>query len=434
MLAALALCAGLFTTLDFGARTELRLREATGFPLALDFATFPYARLESKSHHVDLKADYAAMLTLPDLEAGLQAPQLYQLADVSAWYAIKHWVAGVSEAGGYGDMNFSYLSPVPVTPGQPSAGPPPVNLIPCTDAAHCASETVHYGTTSTTGLLRWSETRTSLAVAPSYTVGGGLDAASQALVPLVSQPRLDVVIEHKVTRRDVVVTEGDATLADSTPRACDPATGGPAPVGVANPPLCAPHEQWVGLREKWRRLLQRRVWMELSAGAVVAHATINADASSANPAQPYKLVGYPDASATFGYTLQSTDPDRPLMHPIITDPPKPSFYAFSHLGPIIDTRFGIIDPRFQVGVGVLDPIGPSYTFNAHASFVRSVPPTVLDATYVDGWAEILRRIDKYRFEAGGGVRAAYQRDPLMGEFFVASFYITLVWHEPRIKL
>ena len=58
MIAALALCSGgLFTTVDLGARTELRLRDATGQSLAADFATFPYARLESKSRHFDLKVD-----------------------------------------------------------------------------------------------------------------------------------------------------------------------------------------------------------------------------------------------------------------------------------------------------------------------------------------------------------------------------------------
>ena len=190
----------------------------------------------------------------------------------------------------------------------------------------------------------------------------------------------------------------------------------------------------MGLREKWRHRLTRRGWLELSAGAIVARATINNDNTMANPAQPYKLVGYPDFSALVGWSLQNTDPDRPAMYPVITDPPKPSVYAIARLGPIIDTRYGLIDPRLEIGGGILQPLGPSYTFNAHAAFVRSVPPTVLDATYVEGWGELLRHIDKYRFDAGGGVRAAYQRDPFLGEFFVVSFYITLVWHEPRIKL
>ena len=103
------------------------------------------------------------------------------------------------------------------------------------------------------------------------------------------------------------------------------------------------------------------------------------------------------------------------MHPVITDPPKPSVYAIARLGPIIDTHYGLIDPRFEVGGGILQPLGASYTFNAHAAFVRSVPPTAPRRDVRrGGWAELLRRIDKYRFEAGGGVRAAYQRDPFSG--------------------
>ena len=430
MLGALVLCSGLFTTVDIGARTELRLRGTTGPEFAVDFATMPYAQLESKSKHFDLKVGYAASLTFADLEYGVQSPQLFQLAALSAFYAAKHWVVGASQAGGYGDMNFSYLSPVPLSPGQPLSGPPPTNLIPCTSAVNCATETIHFGSSATTVVARYTGTRTSFAIAPSYSVSGGTDAASQALVPIVSQPRVDFVLERQIGRRDWLVTEGEGTLADSTPRACDPTTGGPAPIGEANPPLCAPHEQWVGLREKWRRRTSRRSFLEVSAGAIVARATIDAD----SPSQPYKVVPYPTANLLFAYALANPDPDRPLLHPVITDPPKPSFYISSRVGPIIDTRYGIIDPRFEVGAAVLDPLSPKYTLTAHAAFARSIPPTVLDATYFEAWVELLRRLDMYRFDAGGGLRGAYQHDPFTGEFFVISAYLTFVWHEPRIKL
>ena len=143
-------------------------------------------------------------------------------------------------------MNFSYLSQVPVSAGQPMTGPsrPP----PCTSAQFCASETIHFATSATGAFVRYTEARNTVAIAPSYTVGGGVDAASQALVPIVSQPRIDVAVEHKVTRRDVVVTEGGATAADSTPRVRSD-DGRAAPIGVPNPPLCAPHENgWACVR------------------------------------------------------------------------------------------------------------------------------------------------------------------------------------------
>ncbi len=443
ILAAIALAAGgLFSTLEMGDRTELRLRATTGPQFAVDIATMPYLQFETKTHHLDFKFDYAAMVTQPDLEQGLtQGPQLFQLANVSSWYASRHWVIGASQAGGYGEMNFSYLSPTPIGPGAPPQTqyePPSTNLIPCLSGATCASEVVRYGTSSTFGMVRWTGDRTAIAIAPSFNVGGGTDAASQALVPIVAQPRVDFAVEHRVTRRDVVITEGDATAADSTPRACDPTTGGPLLTTTATTnadvPLCAPREQWAGVREKWRRSLTRRLGMELSGGVTVARATINADDTPLQPVQPYKFVSYPTLRALFAYGLIDSEMDRPIMHPVITDPPKPSVYAAASLGPAIDTRYGFIDPRFEVDVGVLDPISPKYTLNAHAAFVRSVPPTTLDATYVAAWVELLRRVDAYRFEVGGGVRGAYQRDPFTGEFFVMSFYLTFVWHEPRIKL
>lgn len=430
---------GLFTTLDLGDRTEMRLRATTGPAFAFDLATMPYARIESKSRHFSLKAGYAAMVVQPDLEAGFTTgPQLYQLADVSSWYADRHWVVGASQAGGYGEMNFSYLSPVPITPGQPQVEPPPTTLIPCVTAASCASETVRYATSATFAMMRYTAERTTFAIAPSYTVGGGTDPASQALLPLVSSPRVDFAIEHRVSRRDVLVTEGDATAADSTPRACDPTTGGPyyatSLTDPASVPLCSPREQWAGLRETWRRSLTRRLAMEVSGGVTVARATINADDTTNNPAQPFKVIPYPTFRALFGYALENGDRERPAFFPVLTDPPRPSIYLETRVGPTIDTRYGFIDPRFEADIGVLDPIGARYTLGAHAAFVRSVPPTTLDATYFATWVELLRRIDMYRFEVGGGLRAAYQRDPFTGEFFVVSAYLTFVWHEPRIAL
>jgi hypothetical protein len=442
MLAALAL-AGLFF-LDIGDRTEMRLRATTGPAFAVDLTTMPYVRFATKVPHLEIKAGYAAMLTQPDLEMGLPAgPQLFQLADVSTWYSTRHWVVGVSEGGGYGDMNFSYLSPVPITPGQPVLGPPPTTLIPCTIATQCADETIHFGSSATFAMLRWSRRRFTAMIAPSYSVGGGTDAASKALVPIVSSPRVDLAVEYRTSRRDVVITEGDATTADSTPRACDPATGGPPPVptnldreqGLPGAvPLCAPRAQWGGLRETWRHSVSRRLSMELSAGAAVARATTNADDTALNPLQPFKVVAYPTLRALFTYALLNNERDRLALHPMLTDPPKPSMYAVAKLGPVIDTRYGIIDPRFEIGLGALEPIGSKYTLSAHAAFVRSVPPTALDATYIAGWVELLRRIDKYRFEGGGGVRGAYQNDPFTGEFFIISIYATLVWHEPRMAL
>ena len=68
------------------------------------------------------------------------------------------------------------------------------------------------------------------------------------------------------------------------------------------------------------------------------------------------------------------------------------------------------------------------------TFLRSLPPTILDATFVGGDVQLTRRLDKYRFEIGGGVRGAYQRDPFSGEFYVFSAYVVLLWHEPRFVL
>lgn len=167
MLAALAIASGLFTTLFLGARTELRLREIPGatpgsVAFAVDLETLPYARFEMRSRQVDFKVDYAADVTQPDLEGGINAgPQLYQIADISTWYSTRDWVIGAAQAGGFGQMNFSYLTPYAATPGQ-AGGPPPVQLVPCTDASRCANEIVEMGSSSSSVSVRYKHDRNAI--------------------------------------------------------------------------------------------------------------------------------------------------------------------------------------------------------------------------------------------------------------------------------
>ena len=432
MLSSLVIASGLFTTLFLGSRTEFRVREIPGPTLgsvqfALDLETLPYARFEARSRHFDFKIDYAADLTQPDLETGFtQGPQVFQLADISTWYASHDWVIGASQGGGFGQMNFSYLTPY-IAAGGESSGPPPVQLVPCTDLAHCANEVVEIGSSSTSLTLRYKHDRSSFALAPSYTVNGGLDDPSRKIFPVVSLPRVDASFEYTLGRRDSLATRASAAAADSTPRGCNPATGGP-PTDLLNPnpPTCAPRAQWGNLTETWDHRITRRISLELTGGAAVARNEID-------PSLTYNVLGYPVVGAMISYSLQHPDPDRPAMHPVITDPPKPGAYAYARVGPVIDNYWGFVDPRVEVGAAVLDPLSDKYTFLGHAAFVRSLPPTVLDATYFAADVELLRRLDKYRFDAGGGLRGAYQNDPFTGEFFVLTAYVTFIWHEPRIK-
>ena len=433
MLAALVLASGMFTTLFLGARAETRLREVEGATpgsaqFAVDLEVLPYARFEMRTHHVDFKIDYAADVTQPDLEAGFPAgPQLFQLADMSVWYASRDWVIGASQGGGIGTMNFSYLTPYLAANGAPS-GPPPIQLVPCTDLSRCATENVELGSSATSVTARYKHDRTSVAVSPSYSVSGGVDDASRKIFPLVSLPRADVSVDYTLRPRDSLLTRASAAAADSTPRACNPATGGP-PLDRTNPnpPTCAPRAQWGTLTETWHHRITRRVALELTGGATVARNEID-------PSQSYGVLPYPNVGALLEYSLQNPDrPDRPAMHPVITDPPKPAAYVYSRVGPQVDTFWGIVDPRLEVGGAALDPLSDKYTLAAHVAFLRSLPPTPLDATYFAGDVELLRRLDRYRFEVGGGVRGAYQDDPFTGRFYVLTLYVTLLWHEPRIK-
>jgi hypothetical protein len=294
-------------------------------------------------------------------------------------------------------------------------------------------------------------------MAPSYTISGGTDFASQQTVPLVSQPRIDAALEHQIARRDFLVTEAEATAATSSIRACDPTNGGPAPL-VPNPDTtapnkfvvdphpfaCAPAEQWVALREIWRHRVTRRIMLEAGAGAMIASVSYNRSETSGfdtdgnsykgTPLVPFNVFPYPVARVMLAYSLQNPDPDRPLLHRALTDPPKPSIYAYARVGPVVDTHYGFFDPRFDVGIAGLYALDAHYTMQAHVGFLRSLPPTLLNATFFGGDVQLTRHIDTYRFELGGGLRGAYQRDIFSGEFYVFSAYIVLLWHEPRFVL
>jgi hypothetical protein len=473
MLGALILASGILSTVDVGARAEMRVRVApntdpttgksVGPAAGADLLLTPYARYESKTRHFDFKVGYAALVTAPDIEQWFSGqaspPQLFQMADISGWYSTKHWVIGASEAGSFGQMNFSYLTPYPVTPSGPvSQGLPPLQLVPCTAGQPCRNITVNFGASSSSIAMRWTGRHTSFSMAPSYTISGGTDLASQQTVPLVSQPRIDAALEQQIARRDFLVTEAEATAATSSIRACDPANGGPAPL-IPNPDPngtpafvvdphasgCAPAEQWVALREIWRHRVTRRIMLEAGGGAMIASvsynrastSTFNVDPNGVNkdtPLVPFNVFPYPIARVMLAYSLQNPDPDRPLLHRALTDPPKPSIYTYARVGPVVDTHYGFFDPRFEVGIAGLHAIDAKYTVQAHVGFLRSLPPTLLNATFFGGDVQLTRRLDTYRFELGGGLRGAYQRDVFSGEFYVFSAYIVLLWHEPRFVL
>src|SRR5438445_10843651 len=103
MLGALILASGILSTVDVGARSEMRVRVApnidpttgqqAGPAAGVDALLTPYVRYESKTRHLDFKVGYAALVTAPDIEQVFTGqpspPQLFQMADVSGWSTSK---------------------------------------------------------------------------------------------------------------------------------------------------------------------------------------------------------------------------------------------------------------------------------------------------------------------------------------------------------
>jgi len=433
MLAALAIASGLFSTLLLGTRGEARLRETEGNgTLAVDLEAVPYLRLEtrSRSREFDLTFEYAIDLTLPDLEYAVPGGlQVFQLGALSAWYRAPHdWILGAAQGGTFGEMNFSYLTPYSVTPSQGTGGAqPPLQIAPCTGViTTCSTQVVTYGVSASALTAEYTRGRNTIVLTPSYSVSGGLDSQTRALaqLPVVSQPHFYFLFSHVLGRRDETSVLGDVTASDSTDRACNPENGGP-PVDPKdpNPPLCAPRTQWAGLRATYRRRVTRRLTYEVTGGATVARTEID-------PSQSYKLLPYPVAGVRVEYETGRSD--RPAMHPLVTDPHTPSVYAYAIVQPVVDTFMGIVDPRLEIGAAMYQRLDYVRTLFAHAGFVRSLPPTALDTGYFVGDVQVLQRLDPYRFEAGFGVRGAYQNSPVYGEFYTLSAFLSFIWHEPRI--
>ncbi len=401
MLAALALCADLQWSMLLGDRTEARARQARGHAVGFDLATLPSVRIEGQTRRTRLSFSYAPLLTLRDLQATRSFEVLHS-ADLSLSWQARRFSLAIGESVSYGDFNFGYLTPQTESLNLPRPSP----------QALPTALTLRFGSSRTGAFLRWTWRRTALAIAPSYSIAGGLDEASRALVPVSRTPRIDVSVQTIATRRDLLTTEASGQFSESTARACDPTTGGPPIAGSLVGATCSPRNQIAELRESWRHKLARHSDLSMGVGAAMVRAQID---SSSDPNLTFMPTGYLIVShdLTLGRTI------------------RPKIELGARVAPLVDIRYQIVEPRLEAWASWFGTVGRT-SFITRVSVLRSLPKTLLDVTAVSLSSEVTRTLNR-RFDIGTGVRGTWQRDNTYGANTFVTYFVSLSWHEPRIR-
>src|SRR5262249_28724908 len=150
-----------------------------------------------------------------------------------------------SEALSYGEVNYTYLVPDPNSALTPDA---PRQLMP-------ADGTLLEGSSQTALVVEGAIARKlSFRFMPSYTIGGGLDAPSRAIVPLQTTPRLDAALTYAASAHDQIGPQVGLWASRSTSRPCDPSTGGP-PARLEGAASCATRIEGAAGQLAYRRVL-----------------------------------------------------------------------------------------------------------------------------------------------------------------------------------
>lgn len=400
--------ADLTGTLTLSDRSEVRVRTFEGETQpGVDAVTTPGIRLDLVGRRVSYSLGYSIGLTLQDLELGVE-PQVFQtLSSRMSWLATRELRLSLSEDGTYGTYNYSALVPAPTTVSGPPATPATIQLLP-------GAETILYGSSRSTATAQLRATRAlTLTLSPSYFVGGGLNEASRAVIPLETAPRLELAAGYTVDRRNSLFTTLAVTDSAFTAAACGPTAGAVA----TNAPVatCTPHNDLVEVSESWRIRLSRVDDVSLAIGATGTDSRGEATGDGTHV--------FPTASATWLHAVRDSASSGGTVS------------ADVRVMPVIDVRYGTVDQRAQARLAWTWKTR-RVTFSTDLGFTESLPPSEPEAaTFVGGGVELLYSLDRSRrFDLGGGDRGAWQSQAPTPAFFTNVAYAVLIYHEPALRL
>jgi hypothetical protein len=406
--AAIHLLGDVAGTFDLSNRAEVRGRTTQSTPSyggpnpSLDLADTPSLRLNLSTRSWEGTLGYSAMILVPDAEVGI-TPTLIQSGDVGTTWHERQVTLGVAEYVVYGSINSATTGPL----GTPTTGaaPPPASV-----TALVQPGTIQFG--SSRSVLRAVDRlsrRWTLSLSMEYLLTGGLDASSQASMPLVYGPRGELIAAYVLSRRDRLESRILAQRVDTSSGVCSPFI--PASLIPDPSQPCDSSGQIGQATEVWVHELSTTTQMSLGAGA--AGTQMRYQDAQAKPDEALFPVGL----AAVQYT-----------HPI-TPTTSSTFRLDLTAAPFVDLRTGVVDERAQA-TGAAQFHARSMVYSGTLGATRSIDsPFILPLTSFQALLEAEYIVSPI-VGVGGGVRYAWQDQEPLGIFSVAMVFAQVTLHAP----
>lgn len=417
--------------LNVSDRLEHRIRFQEGADTATDFANVPSVTLGLHDRRYDGWLSTYPLVAVHDLQSSNNrgALAMAQGSAGFAWHDRRMQIVA-SQSGSYGLQNFAYLLPLNLPPGTIA---PPTTPVPTSNGDFLFANSQSMLSIN----YRWTR-RFSTYVSPMLTIGGGIDDKKKdpalqpsQYLPFQVTPRLDLRLDYLWSHSTRLETFASGYAAAFDDRRCDYNTGGaPSPLTSLRGSVgtCKSGGQEVELGETWRHALSKSTEIAIGAGGSIARTRIDAireDNGAFVSPIPERTRFFPVITAHFSHRLSF---HRPEVSRIEFD---------ARLGPIMDLRFGWIDPRITFSIRDITYY-KKIEIRGSVEFAQTIPPDEpISTTFLQGIVEALYPLSR-RFYGGGGLRLAWQQQTenhtTFPSFLTNVLYGTVVWREPGIYL
>jgi hypothetical protein len=333
MLPSALLLADYAGTVEVADRVEVHARETQGAQKnpAFDVVDLATLRARITDRRWEYAAAYTPSFTAPDLELGWN-PQLLHAGMLGVGWHDRRVRLTLTESASYGVQNTAFLAAV-----QPAMGTLPVTTPTLTQPA---SIDIGSSRTFLASDLELSRV-TTFGADVGYTIQGGLDAAAQAVLPLLQGPRADAHLLVKATRVDTFVTDALVQRSDAESGPCSALIP-----GVTAADECQV-ESYIGqTSESWRRRLAPHDTISLGAGLAVARTRIRSSDTFATYVYPVALASYEHETRLVASALELS-PDTGSAHAVLR--------VDAQIAPYIDVLTGAEDYRAQGTISLTVP-------------------------------------------------------------------------------
>jgi hypothetical protein len=425
MFAPVGLAADYVGTVDVADTTEMRARTGQGAAAGaspqttstgIDAVTEPRVRARLTDRRWEYTLGGALRLTLPDLEQGVElslapsvgstnTPQFFGTGSAGVGWHDRVVRIAAGEDVSYGWYNSGYLVPAAAS-GQSAGGMPGTLPTILPSAAPQTIKTITSRTASAAA-MRLAR-RDTLTVGASWIVAGGVDAASQAILPQQQGPRADASLSHDLSRTDRVVTQAYAQGASFTSVSC--ATLGAAAAGSGV--VCAPQDEIFQLSEAVQHAFRRLTTLRVSAGLTFARERVTPD-------RPFDANFYPSGDVLFTHSFGPRG--------------RATLQVGASLAPLVDPNTGLLFNRAAGQAALADTLTRVVTLRAFANALQALPTTdPLATTMVTGGIEVDCLANR-QVHVLVGERALWQKEGALGGFFSTVGYLDVTIAAPTLR-